>query len=133
MDHLDLAQGRRHPFTERLADRGGPVGVGIGGGVEHEQHVGDHPAAVGHRHHRAVQYVRAALERQGVSSDEAKARVNAMSDDEVERLAARFDSLPAGGSGLETFLVIGFLVFVTLLVTDILGFTKVFSFTRPAK
>ncbi|SRR5438046_603476 len=77
--------------------------------------------------------VRAALERQGVSPDEAKARVNAMSDDEVERLAARFDSLPAGGSGFETFLVIGFLVFVTLLVTDILGFTKVFSFTRPAK
>src|SRR5438094_4998547 len=77
--------------------------------------------------------VRAALERQGVSPDEAKARVNAMSDDEVERLAARFDSLPAGGSGFETFLVIGFLVFVTLLITDILGFTKVFSFTRPAK
>src|SRR5256885_1470173 len=43
--------------------------------------------------------VRAALERQGVSPEEAKARVNAMSDDEVERLAARFDSLPAGGSG----------------------------------
>ena len=77
--------------------------------------------------------VRAALERQGVSPDEAKARVNAMSDDEVERLAARFDSLPAGGSGFETFLVIGFLLFVTLLITDILGFTKVFSFTRPAK
>jgi len=77
--------------------------------------------------------VRAALERQGVSPDEAKARVNAMSDGEVERLAARFDSLPAGGSGFETSLVIGFLVFVTLLVTDILGFTKVFSFTRPAK
>ena len=77
--------------------------------------------------------VRAALERQGVSADDAKARVNALSDDEVERLAARFDSLPAGGSGFETFLVIGFLVFVTLLITDILGFTKVFSFTRPAK
>ena len=77
--------------------------------------------------------VRAALERQGVSPDEAKARVNAMSDDEVERVAARFDSLPAGGSGFETFLVIGFLLFVTLLITDILGFTKVFSFTRPAK
>jgi hypothetical protein len=77
--------------------------------------------------------VRAALERQGVSLDEAKARVNALSDDEVEPLAARFDSLPAGGSGFETFLVIGFLVFVTLLITDILGFTKVFSFTRPAK
>jgi hypothetical protein len=77
--------------------------------------------------------VRAALERHGVSADDAKARVNALSDDEVERLAAQYDSLPAGGSGFETVLVIGLIVFVTLLVTDILGFTKVFSFTRPAK
>ena len=77
--------------------------------------------------------VRAALERHGVSADDAKARVDALSDDEVEQVAARFDSLPAAGSGLETALVIGFLVFLTLLITDILGFTKVFSFTRPAK
>ena len=77
--------------------------------------------------------VRAALERQGVSAGDAKARVDALSDDEVEQVAARFDSLPAAGSGIETALVIGFLVFVTLLITDILGFTKVFSFTRPAK
>ena len=77
--------------------------------------------------------VRAALERQGVSADDAKARVDALSDDEIEQVAARFDSLPAAGSGFETALVIGFLVFLTLLITDILGFTKVFSFTRPAK
>ncbi|HLQ02315.1 MAG TPA: PA2779 family protein [Burkholderiales bacterium] len=77
--------------------------------------------------------VRAALERHGVSADDAKARVDALSDDEVERLAARFDSLPAAGDALGSFLWFGFLVFVVLLVTDILGFTKVFSFTRPAK
>ena len=77
--------------------------------------------------------VRVALERQGVSAVDAKARVNALSDDEVERLAARFDSLPAAGNGFESALWLGFLVFVILLVTDILGFTKVFSFTRPAK
>ena len=77
--------------------------------------------------------VRVALERHGVSADEAKARVNALSDDEVERLAARFDSLPAAGNGFESLLWFGFLVFVILLVTDILGFTKVFPFTRPAK
>jgi len=77
--------------------------------------------------------IRAALERQGVSADDAKTRVNALSDDEVERLAARFDSLPAAGNGFESALWLGFLVFVILLVTDILGFTKVFSFTRPAK
>ena len=77
--------------------------------------------------------VRAALERHGVSADETKARVSALSDDEVERLAARFDSLPAAGNGFESLLFFGFLVFVILLVTDILGFTKIFPFTRPAK
>ena len=77
--------------------------------------------------------VRAALERHGVSADEARTRVVALSDEEVERLATRFDSLPAAGDGFESVLWIGFLVFVILLVTDILGFTKVFPFTRPAK
>ncbi|HEY6722345.1 MAG TPA: PA2779 family protein [Burkholderiales bacterium] len=77
--------------------------------------------------------VRTELERYGVSAEEAKARVNALSDDEVERLAGRLDSLPAGGDVFVTVLVVGFLVFITLLITDILGFTKVFSFTRPAK
>jgi hypothetical protein len=76
---------------------------------------------------------RAALESRGVSAEDAKARVAALSDDEVDRLAARFDSLPAGGSGFETLLWFAFLVFLVLLITDILGFTKVFPFTRPAK
>src|SRR5262249_10514927 len=66
--------------------------------------------------------VRAALQSNGVSPAEAKARVAALSDEEVEGLAARFDSLPAGGNGVETVLWIGFLVFLILLITDILGF-----------
>jgi hypothetical protein len=77
--------------------------------------------------------VRNALQSQGVSPADAKARVAALSDDEITRLAAKFDSLPAGGDGLEAVLWIGFLVFLILLITDILGFTKVFPFTRPAK
>jgi hypothetical protein len=77
--------------------------------------------------------VRAGLERHGVSGSEAKARVDALSDDEIERVAARLDALPAGGDPIEAALLIGFLAFVILLITDILGFTKVFSFTRSAK
>ena len=76
--------------------------------------------------------VRAALEGRGVTAEDAKARVAALSDDEVDRLVAGFDSLPAGG-GVEGVLWLAFLVFVILLITDILGFTKVFPFTRPAK
>lgn len=77
--------------------------------------------------------VRAALERQGVSAEDAKLRVAALSDDEVDGLAAKIQSLPAGGDGIEGVLWLAFLVFVILLITDILGFTKVFPFTRPAK
>jgi hypothetical protein len=77
--------------------------------------------------------VRAGLERHGVSASEAKARVDALSDDEIERVAVRLDSLPAGGDPIEAALLIGFLAFIILLITDILGFTKVFSFTRSAK
>jgi hypothetical protein len=76
--------------------------------------------------------VRAELERRGVSATEARKRIDALSDDEVERLAGKLDSLPAGGDAVDV-LWIAFLVFLVLLITDILGFTKVFSFTRPAK
>jgi hypothetical protein len=73
--------------------------------------------------------VRAELQAQGVSADDAIARVKAMSDAEVAQLAQRVDQAPAGAG------VIGvlFTVFVILLVTDILGFTKVFPFTRAIR
>ena len=71
--------------------------------------------------------VRAALQAQGASADDAIARVKAMSDAEVAQLADRVDQAPAGGDVLGVL----FAVFVILLVTDILGFTQVFPFTRP--
>lgn len=42
--------------------------------------------------------VRAQLEARGVSSSDAKARVAALTDEEVVQLAGRIDSLPAGGN-----------------------------------
>lgn len=73
--------------------------------------------------------VRAELQRHGVNAEEAKARVDAMTDGEVERVAGRLDQLPAGGDIIGVLLTI----FIVLLITDILGFTKVFSFTRPVR
>lgn len=73
--------------------------------------------------------VRKEMQQQGLDAATAKARVDALTDDEVKRVAGRLDQMPAGGD------IIGvlFTIFVILLVTDILGFTKVFSFTRPIK
>ncbi|MCU6432388.1 PA2779 family protein [Undibacterium sp. Jales W-56] len=73
--------------------------------------------------------VRNAMQQQGVNGDAALERVNAMSDAEVAQLAGRIDKAPAGGE----ILGIIFTVFIILLVTDILGLTKVFPFTRSVR
>ena len=73
--------------------------------------------------------VRAELQAQGVSADDAVGRVQAMSDAEVAQLAQRVDQAPAG-AGIVGVL---FTIFVILLITDILGFTKVFPFTRTIR
>ena len=70
-----------------------------------------------------------ALQQQGVEASAARARVEALTDDEVSQLAGKLDQLPAGGDVLSIL----FAVFIILLVTDILGFTKVFPFTRSIK
>ena len=73
--------------------------------------------------------VLAQLQQQGVTAGEAKARVNALTDEEAHTIAGKLDQLPAGGD------IIGvlFTVFIILLITDILGLTKVFPFTKPIK
>ncbi len=74
--------------------------------------------------------VRAELKARGVSAEEVKARVATLTNEEAAQLAARMDELPAGADGIISALV---LVFLVLLITDILGYTKVFPFTRPAR
>ena len=73
--------------------------------------------------------VRKTIEAQGVDSQAAVDRVKAMSDEEVQQLAARIDQMPAGGDVLGIL----FTIFIILLVTDILGFTQIFPFTRSIR
>ena len=73
--------------------------------------------------------VRQAMLAQGVTPQAALERVQAMSDSEVAQLAGRIDQAPAGGDSLGVL----FTVFIVLLVTDIMGLTKVFPFTRSVR
>jgi hypothetical protein len=66
----------------------------------------------------------------GVSSKEAKERIDSLTDEEIENIASRIDQLPAGGSAVGTLVGAALIVFIILLVTDILGFTDVFPFIR---
>jgi hypothetical protein len=77
--------------------------------------------------------VRAGLEAYGVSPADVKARVAAMTDQEIGQLAGQLDRLPSGGSTGGDILFVALVVFLVLLLTDILGLTKVFPFTRSAR
>ncbi|MDP2144763.1 MAG: PA2779 family protein [Gallionella sp.] len=70
-----------------------------------------------------------ALQAEGIDADAAKARVAAMTDEEVLKVAGKLDQVPAGGDVVGVLLT----VFIILLVTDILGFTSVFPFTHSAR
>jgi len=66
----------------------------------------------------------------GINSEEAKARVDSLTGEEVEDIASRMDQLPAGGDGLGAIVGAAVLIFIILLITDILGFTDVFPFVK---
>jgi hypothetical protein len=74
--------------------------------------------------------VREALAARGVEPAQVEARVAALTDSEARQLAEQLDRLPAGASSIIGVL---FAVFIILLITDILGLTKVFPFTRPVR
>lgn len=68
--------------------------------------------------------LRARLVALGVDPGLAQARVDALTEAEAAQLAARLDSLPAGGDAVGAVIF----VFLVLLVTDILGYTDVYPF-----
>jgi hypothetical protein len=74
--------------------------------------------------------VASALLARGVSPDQVRARVAALSDAEAAQVAAQIDTAPAAGSDVVGVIL---LVFLVLLFTDIMGWTKVFPFTRPMR
>jgi len=74
--------------------------------------------------------VQAALQERGVSVEQARARVAALTDAEAAQVATQIDQAPAGASDVLGVIVF---IFVLLLITDILGFTKIFPFTRSIR
>jgi hypothetical protein len=106
--------------------------------ISAEQVAADQAAAAASAASPAHAQLHAALDREdlvaklaahGVPVDALRSRVDALTDAEAVALVARIDTAPAGAGIVSTL----FTVFVILLVTDILGFTKVFPFTRPVR
>ncbi len=70
------------------------------------------------------------LEDWGVNPEEAKARVDSLTDQEIAKISARIDQLPAGGDGFGVIVGAAVLIFLVLLITDFLGVTDIFPFVK---
>ena len=73
------------------------------------------------------------LEGWGIGPDEARARIAALSDAEVQQIAGRLDRLPAGADTAGA-IALGLLIgFAALVITDMLGWTDVFPNVGPVR
>ena len=74
--------------------------------------------------------IKNALISQSIDPDEAKARVDSLSDSEVIEVAGKIEQLPAGGGAFGALIGAALIVFLVLLITDILGYTDIFPFVK---
>lgn len=75
--------------------------------------------------------VQSMLVSQGIDPQEAKNRLDSLTDEEATRVAEQLQELPAGGdSFFALLLIVVFLVFLILLITDITGYTDIFPFVK---
>ncbi len=74
--------------------------------------------------------VRQQLRLLGIAPGEAEARVAALSDEEIDKIAGRIDELPSGQGAVGAIIGAAVLIFIVLLITDLIGLTSVFGFTK---
>lgn len=70
--------------------------------------------------------LRSSLELLGVDPVEAAARVKSLTDEEIVRIAAEIDQLPAGQDAGAAIVAAAAIVLLVLILTDVLGFTETF-------
>lgn len=70
------------------------------------------------------------LQEHGIDVQEARDRVMTLSDAELKQIQGRLDTLPAGEGAVGAIVGGAVFIFVVLLITDILGFTNVFTFVH---
>jgi Na+-transporting NADH:ubiquinone oxidoreductase subunit NqrD len=77
--------------------------------------------------------VRKILGQMDVDPKMIEARVASMTDEEASQIANEIETLPAGSDAIGSIVGAAVFVFVVLLITDLLGFTKVFGFTKTIR
>lgn len=81
----------------------------------------------------AKQEVQSKLLEFGVSAENVQARIATLTDEEIAQINEQIETMPSGGSAGGAILGVLVFIFIVLLITDILGFTKVFNFTKSVQ
>lgn len=77
--------------------------------------------------------VQAQLQQWGLSPEEARDRVAALSDAEIVALSGQLPDDPAGQGVVGAILIAAVVVAAILFITDVLGITNVYPFVKPAR
>ena len=67
--------------------------------------------------------VRSLLENNGLTVEQAQARINSLTDSEVRQLASKFEELPAAGDAW----VIALVIILVVIILELAGVTDIFT------
>ena len=79
------------------------------------------------------QEVREAFMKKGIDPAQAKNQLANLTDQEISQICKTLDQLPAGAGAAGAIVGAAVLIFLVLLLTDILGYTNVFTFVNHTK
>jgi hypothetical protein len=74
--------------------------------------------------------VRRELAARGIDPGKVQAKVNALDRRELDRLAREIDQAALNGQPVLPIFAVGLFAFIVLIVTDLLGVTRIFPFIR---
>ena len=73
--------------------------------------------------------VKLQLQNMGVDINDVQARIDALTDEEIQQMSANLNEMPAGGGVVSIALT----VFIVLVITDLLGATNIFPFIKSIR
>jgi hypothetical protein len=66
------------------------------------------------------------LEERGINPREAKARIDSLSDDELEMIFQKIDDVPAGGDATGFIVIVGVVIIILIIIVEYLSVVKMF-------
>ena len=78
------------------------------------------------RNQTTREYIQKVLVARGINPHEAKARIDSLSDDELEMISQKITDLPAGGDATGFILIVGAVIIIVIILVEYFSEVKMF-------